>query len=266
MKKTLVINMILLSVLGCKDQITEKNAVKQNISEPVRTETTTNRGVEKFQKFEQSTYGRTDLKEKMENHQKELTSLSKNGIFKAISSRLFQDLSSKDQHYFSANPQYEVLSVASGTLTSAAENDRVFTVFDKSESIITILVYQGEKDQYRELYRTVKVENGLEDAGCNYGTFGTLDYQMGEEIIGQKEFLEKNVGQFFEAKPLIMKSLKGDENFAPEEGCFSKGMNAAEKVRFLAIPTSQIYSNWECLIYESASDSFLIFYGQAFAD
>lgn len=128
------------------------------------------------------------------------------------------------------------------------------------------MVYQADKNSYRELYRTAKVENGLEDAGCNYSTFGTLDYQMGEEIIEQKEFLEKNVGQFFIAKPIILQGLKKDENFAPEHSCFSKGMSTAKKVRFVAIPTSQVYSNWECLTYQSSSDSFLIFYGQAFAD
>lgn len=128
------------------------------------------------------------------------------------------------------------------------------------------MIYQTDKNGYRELYRTVKIENGLEDAGCNYGAFGTLDYQLGEEIIEQKEFLEKNVGMFFIARPLILIGLKEDENFAPDRGCFSKGMGISKKVRFIAIPTSQVYSNWECLTYQSASDSFLIFYGQAFAD
>ena len=64
----------------------------------------------------------------------------------------------------------------------------------------------------------------------------------------------------------ILNGLKEDENFAPDHGCFSKGMSIAKKVRFVAIPTSQVYSNWECLTYQSVSDSFLLFYGQAFAD
>ena len=266
MRKTLFITVLLLSILGCKDQVTEKNIVTENVSKPAVSEKTTAKDTEIFQKFEKSTYDRTDIKDRLDNHKIALASLSNGGIFKAISGPLLKELSSQQRNFFSANPHYEILSVVKGFLTSAAETDLVFIVFDKDQSIIKILIYQTNKDLYRELYRTVKVENGLEDAGCNYGAFGTLDYQMGEEIIEQKEFLEKNVGDFFIAQPLILKGLKEDENFAPDYGCFSKGMSISKKVRFVAIPTSQVYSNWECLTYQIASDSFLIFYGQAFAD
>ncbi|AZI32437.1 hypothetical protein [Kaistella carnis] len=247
-------------------RVAEKISIKDNILRPEVTEKTTATNAEIFQKFEESTYDRTDLKERLENHKTALASLSDHKIFKAISGPLLKKLSSQHQSFFSAHPQYELLSVTKGSLTSAEESDHVFILFDKNQSIIKIFVYQADKNSYRELYRTAKVENGLEDAGCNYSTFGTLDYQMGEEIIEQKDFLGKNVGQFFIAKPIILQGLKKDENFAPEHGCFSKGMSTAKKVRFVAIPTSQVYSNWECLTYQSSSDSFLIFYGQAFAD
>ena len=230
------------------------------------TEKTTAKNSETFQKYEESTYDRTDLKERTENHQSALASLSNNGVFKSISDPLLKELSAKHEQYFLAHPEYELLSVAKGSLTSEGKNDRVFVVFNKSEFIITILIYQAKKDLYRELYRTVKVENGLEGAGCNYGTFGTLDYQIGEEIIDQKEFLEKNAGQFLIARPIILNGLQEDENFVPDQGCFSKGMDITKKVRFVAIPTSQVYNNWECPTYQKESDSFLIFYGQAFAD
>ena len=82
----------------------------------------------------------------------------------------------------------------------------------------------------------------------------------------RKEFLEKNAGQFLIARPIILNGLQEDENFVPDQGCFSKGMDTTKKVRFVAIPTSQVYNNWECLTYQEESDSFLIFYGQAFAD
>ena len=265
MKKILLINILLLS-LSCTDQVAEKSAVKKENSKPAVTAPIIHKKQEKLPKFEESTYDRTDLKGRFENHKIALASLSDSGIFKEISGPLLKGLSSQHQSFFSAHPQYELLSVTKGSLTSAAESDHLFIVFDKNESIIKILVYQADKDEYRELYRTAKVENGLEDADCNYFAFGTLDYQMGEEILDQKEYLEKNVGQFFLAEPIITNGLKEDENFAPDHGCFSKGMSAAKKVRFVAIPTSQVYSNWECLTYQSASDSFLIFYGQAFAD
>ena len=266
MRKILVINIILVSILSCTDKIKDNKTVQKNTSKPVVTEKTTVKNSETFQKLEYSTYDRTDLKDRIENHKIALAALSDNGIFKSISDPLLKELSANHEQYFSAHPEYELLSIAKGSLTADEKNDRVFVIFNKSESIITILIYQAEKDLYRELYRTVKVINGLEDAGCNYATFGTLDYQMGEEIIDQKEFLEKNASQFLIARPIILNGLQEDENFAPDQGCFSKGMDIIKKVRFVAIPTSQIYNNWECLNYQIASDSFLIFYGQAFAD
>lgn len=266
MRKILVINIILVSILSCNDKIKDNKTVQKNTSKPVVTEKNTVKNSETFQKFEESTYDRTDLKDRIENYKIALAALSENGIFKSISDRLLKELSANHEQYFSGHPEYELLSIAKGSLTSEGKNDRVFVVFNKSESMITILIYQAEKDLYRELYRTVKVINGLEEAGCNYGAFGTLDYQMGEEIIDQKEFLEKNAGQFLIARPIILNGLQEDENFAPDQGCFSKGMEITKKVPFVAIPTSQIYNNWECLTYQNGSDCFLIFYGQAFAD
>ena len=266
MTKTLFITAIFLSILACTGKVKDNSAVKENTPKPMVTEKTTVKNNETFQKFEASTYDRTDLKDRIENHRSALASLSENGIFKSISDRLLKELSAKHEQYFSGHPKYELLSIAKGSLTSEEKNDCVFVVFNKSESIITILIYQAEKDLYRELYRTVNVENGLEGAGCNYGTFGTLDYQIGEEIIYHQEFLEKNVGQFLIAGPIILNGLKEDENLVPAQGCFSKGMGITKKVRFVAMPTSQIYNNWECLTYQKESDCFLIFYGQAFAD
>lgn len=241
------------------------SSVKENGTKNVVKKTAPNED-ETVKKFEKSSYDRTDLKESIESHQKALGSLSEIGIFKAISDSLVKGLSYQNNQFFSSHPQYELLSVAKGALTSSAENDLFFIVFDQNKSIIKMIFYQADKNLYRELYRTIKVKNGLEKTGCNYSSFGTLDYQMGEEIIYQEEFLKKNKGQFLEAVPMISQGLQDDDNFVPDRGCFSKGMNKNQKLRFVAVPTSQVYSNWEGLTYQSASDSFLIFYGQAFAD
>lgn len=92
MKKIVIIKMMVLSILGCKNVVTEKSAIK----EPAITELSLFKRSDVIQKFEQSTYDRTDLKDRMINHQSALASLSEYGIFKAISTRILKELSLQD--------------------------------------------------------------------------------------------------------------------------------------------------------------------------
>ena len=92
MKKILVIYIVLFSILGCTDEDKNKSTVKENISKPALTETATSNDGEIVLKFEESTYDRTDLKDRIENHKIALASLSNNGIFKLIGDPLLKEL------------------------------------------------------------------------------------------------------------------------------------------------------------------------------
>jgi hypothetical protein len=110
------------------------------------------------------------------------------------------------------------------------------------------------------------VENGLENADCNYSSFGTIDYQLAGEILYQEESLIKNPENYTESSPIKITDISKNEDFFLKEGCFSKKVSKKETSGSLCIATSCVYNNWEALRYNPESDSFIIFYGQAFAD
>jgi hypothetical protein len=110
------------------------------------------------------------------------------------------------------------------------------------------------------------VENGLEAADCNYNTFGTLDYQLADEILYREADLRKKPERYMENTACKIADISKDETFILKSGCFSRKTPTADLSKSLCIATSFVYNNWECLRYDKKTNSFLIFYGQAFAD
>ena len=121
-------------------------------------------------------------------------------------------------------------------------------------------------NKYLELFRGIKVENGLKDANCNYCTFGSLDYQLADEIVYQEEYLIKKPESYLDSPSCKITDISKDEDFVLKSGCFSKKVSKSNLSNSLCIATSSVYNNWECLKYDKTTNTFLIFYGQAFAD
>lgn len=70
-------------------------------------------------------------------------------------------------------------------------DDHAFIIYDRDNPRILILVFDDLADKYYLLFKDMRVANGLESADCNYAAFGTLDYQIAEELIYKKEYLIK---------------------------------------------------------------------------
>jgi len=213
-----------------------------------------------------STYDNPKFADKLINHRETLKKLSDEKVFSVINSNLIQTLTEKHQQYFRTKNEFELLSVAKGDLFSENKEDYAFIVFDKKNQRVSILVYNEMTDTYSELYRDIKIENGLEDANCNYGAFGTLDYQLADEIVYQEEYLIKKPESYLESSPCKITDISKDKDFVLKSGCFSKKTSKSNLSNSLCIATSSVYNNWECLKYDKATNTFLIFYGQAFAD
>jgi hypothetical protein len=216
--------------------------------------------------FQTSTYDDPEFADRVSEHQVSLKELSDKGVFSAIHAKLVQKLGQKHQAYFKSKSDYELLAWAKGNLFRENKSDCGFIVYDKKNQRISILVYRETTDKYAELFRDIQVENGLENAGCNYSSFGTIDYQLAEEILYQEEYLVKNPENYLESSPVKITDLAKNEDFILKEGCFSKKVSKKETSNSLAIATSSVYNNWEALRYNEANNSFVIYYGQAFAD
>ena len=202
----------------------------------------------------------------LDRHTASLKELSDSLVFNLIHGSLITTLDKKHQDYFNSNSDYQLIYNSSGDLFQNGKDDTGFVVFDKKHSRVSILVYDGLQNKYSELFRNIKVKNGLENADCNYGTYGTLDYQIGDELIYQRDYLIKDPLKQIGYTHCKIADISKDEDFVLDRGCFAKDFSADGKNKSFCIPTSSVYNNWECLTYDKNKSEFVIFYGQAFAD
>lgn len=211
-----------------------------------------------------STYD--DPSSDLDRHIASLTELSDSLVFDTIHDELLQNLDKKHQDYFNSNSKYQLIYISSGDLFQNGKEDNGFVVFDKDNARVSILVYDGLQNRYSELFRDIKVKNGLADADCGYGTYGTLDHQLADELIYQRDYLIKRPLKQIEYTSCKVTDIFVDKDFILKDGCFAKGFSADKRKKSLCIPTSSVYNNWECLAYDKGKNEFIIFYGQAFAD
>jgi hypothetical protein len=272
--KQLAAFFILAFLIACSAQQTAKtdpsetagSPKEQSIPENSTKKEVKNEGEMSLAEYQTSTYDDPEFAEEVKKHREALKNLSDKKVFAAIHAKLIQKLAKKHQDYYKTKSDYEILAVANGNLFRETKNDCGFIVYDQKNQRVSILVYREAKNTYSELFRELKVENGLEHADCNYTSFGTIDYQLADEIIYQEESLIKNPESYTEYPPIRITDLAKDGDFILKEGCFAKGFSKKDTGNSLCIATSSVYNNWESLKYNEATNSLVIFYGQAFAD
>jgi len=202
----------------------------------------------------------------LDRHKASLKELSDSAVFSTIHGKSMQALDKKHQDYFNSNTGYQIISHSSGDLFQNGKKDSGFMVYDRNHTRVSILVYDELQNAYSELFRDIKVRNGLGNADCDYFTFGTPEYQLAEELIYQRDYLMKDpLEQIGNTKSKIA-DISEDETFVLDVGCFAQGFSADARKKSLCIPTSSVYNNWECLTYDGSKREFVLFYGQAFAD
>lgn len=216
--------------------------------------------------YQISTYDNPEFATQLISHKKNLQQLSEQNFFSTISAKLVAHLKEQQQKYFIESTDYELIGFAKGSIIQKNSSDYAFIVFDKKNLRVSILIYNSLSNKYLELFRGMKVINGLETANCNYKTFGTVDFLLAEQIIYQKKYLIENPERFLESTPLKIVDISKDSTFILNKGYFSKQDFKTNLSNSLCISTSSVYNDWECFKYNKATNTFLIFYGQTFAD
>ncbi len=206
--------------------------------------------------------------QQIENHEASLKKMADRGLFDTLNARSIINLPSNHREYFRTHSAYKLLFSSTGDLFGNRKADWVFIVYDRQNMRISILLYNNSTDQYGELYREIKVENGLASAKCNYFAFGTLDYQIGDEVLYMKQGLTKRPDTFYNLEFCKCADISIDPDLADLSGCFAKGFerNNVNGFTSLCIAKSFVYNSWECLKYDANKNIFIIFYGQASAD
>lgn len=261
--RQLYIISILTLFLSCSKQSSDNKVDNSNTVSADKNSITAAKS-DNEQGYLTSTYD--DPSNDLEQHKVSLKELSDSSVFSTIHNKLILTLDKKHQSYFNSNSDYELICSSSGDLFQNDKEDKCFIAYDKKRSRVSILVYDELKDKHSELYRVIKVRNGLENAGCNYGAYGTLDYQLADGLIYQRDYLIKSPLKQIADTNCKITDISKDEDFVLESGCFASNFSADRKTKSLCIPTDPVYNNWECLTYDKNRNEFIIFYGQAFAD
>jgi hypothetical protein len=211
-----------------------------------------------------STFDDNEFSGKISDVQDGLAALYAAGAFDSLSVTQKHKLSESQLEYFK-NSRFSLIYATTGSLFAKGQKDLACITYDTANNNITLLLFNENKG-WGELYRDYKVATGLENAGCNYGMFGTLDYLLADELVYLKDDLIKHPESLLELTPCMITNFAEDENFTPENCCFAKGYSKNDMGNSLCIATSFVYNSWECLKYNPDSKSFTIYYGQAWAD
>jgi hypothetical protein len=214
--------------------------------------------------FVKSTYDDTVFAARVAENREKLKNLHDKKVFAQIHEAMLEKMSDQHKHFFGDNPGLEMLAAASGRIFGEGNKDAIFIVYDNKNACLSFVAYNEDEKTYNELYRDINVENGLKDANCNYFSFGTIDYQLADEIILQTSELLNNPLNYLEFVPLKIVDIEKDDTFLIKQGCISKAFKKGNNC--ICISTSMVYNNWECLQYDEAKKKFVIVYGQAFAD
>ena len=194
-------------------------------------------------------------------HRDELRAASENRTFKVIHDRTVATLTANHQNWFRSNPGFELILTAKGNLfDNGGDGDHAFVAYDKTKSIITIIVYDETANTYSQLYREIQVESGLP---CNYYNYGTLDYILGGCILESAKFIRDDPA-YVQDEELI--GINDIGHYMLDAGCFALDFRMRRPLWVLSIATSTIYNNRECLMYDRERNLLKVVYGQAFSD
>jgi hypothetical protein len=255
-----ITTLLLSALVACSSQNRDSTKTEQTTKD---SSIASNKSSDQDNEFITSVYDNPN--DHVQQQQAKLKELSDSSVFKVIHSKLFETVSKEHQDFFAAHSDYQLICTFSGDLFNNNTAGRVFIVYDNRNVRITFLTFDESTKKYSELYRDIKVRNELKNANCNYGAFGTLDYQFANELILEQDLIKKPE-RFLEYPHGKITDIHSDSDMILESGCFSKSFKPAAGLKSLCLPTSFVYNNWECLMYHKTSNSFIIFYGQAFAD
>lgn len=220
-------------------------------------------------KFQVSTYDSPQYKSDIARQQKKLSELEKHKAFDVIHNHHFSKIPSELKDFFNKNNEYKILSFEITDLFTHRNSDFAFIVYDSMDKNIKIIVYDGGKKRFKQLYKDIKIVDGLSESNCGFWQFGSNDYIIGEILAYFKNILKKQPLNFLKDVDILKcRIISEDDTFVLERGCFEPGYNKDNVNTFtsLCLATDGAYNNWDCMRYDPKQNLFIRFYGQAFAD
>lgn len=220
-------------------------------------------------KFQLSTYDSPQYKSDIANQQRILSELEKHKVFDIIHNHYFPQIALVAKDFFNKHKGYKILSFRAVDLFKSENRDFAFIVYDSTDKSIKIIIYNSGKKRFKQLYKDIKIIDGLSKSNCNFGYFFSNDYLIGEILTYSKDALKKDPMNFLKDIDLLKcEIISENDRFALERGCFEPGYDKDNVNTFisLCLATDGVYNNWDCMRYDPKQNLLIRFYGQAFAD
>jgi hypothetical protein len=220
-------------------------------------------------KFQASTYDAPQYKSDIAYQQKKLSELEKHKVFDIIHNHHFSKIALEPKDFFNKHKGYKILSFATADLFTHKNRDFAFIVYDSMDKSIKIIIYDGGQKQFKQLYKDIKIIDGLSKSNCGFYQFGSNDFIIGKILDYFKSTLKKEPLDFVKHVPLLKcRIISEDDTFVLKRGCFEPGYDKDNVNTFtsLCLATDGVYNNWDCMRYDPKQNLFIRFYGQAFAD
>jgi len=221
-------------------------------------------------KFQESTYDAPNYQSRIASQQKRLSELEKQKVFDIIHNHYLSKIPPEHKDFFKNYRSYKILSFASADLLANKNRDFAFIVYDSLNKGVKILIYDGFRKLFKQLYKEIRIMDALSESNCSFYQFGSNDYKIGEIITYIEDTLIKKGPLYFVNNFDILKceNISKDDAFVLERGCFGLGYDKDNINTFtsLCLATDSVYNNWDCMRYDKKQNLFILFYGQAFAD
>ena len=220
-------------------------------------------------KYQVSTYHTPQYKSDIARQQKKLSELEKHKVFDIIHNYHFSKIASETKGFFNKHKGYKILSFKSAALLAPKNRDFAFIVYASVDKSIKIIIYDGGQKRFKQLYKDIKIIDGLSKSNCGFYQFGSNDYIIGQILAYQKNTLKKEPLNFVKHVDILKcRDISEDDTFVLERGCYESGYvkDNVNPFAALCLATDSVYNNWDCLRYDPKQNLFVRFYGQAFAD
>ena len=269
MKKSLTL-ILFLFLLGCNSKPEATNSRELVESETIKNDSTKEKIPLELSELSLKQAKEPEVKRFStrlnDNIKESLGELSDSGAFDPVHGHNISSLDSIHKEYYLKHSKFKLLSYAIGDIFKNNQKDHIFIILDKKSTLISFVVYNDLTMEYSTLYQDIQVEQGINPDSCYYGSNGTLDYQLAQELAWHKNGFLKNQISLKENSLCSVGTLESNKDIVEDHGCYSSDHPRESLTSSICFATSLVYNNWECLKYDAERNVFIIYYGQAFAD
>jgi len=271
MKKQYYLLSLALLLLACNhnsvDQTNAKGTAALDSSNMTAAAAAVPKKITTARTYQLSTFDQKTEFGNFADFQKTMQAFEEKGYFNTLDQKQRKSIAADVQKII--KDHFKVLASSIGDLFQNGQQDAALITYDIQKKRIAILLYDRKQHKIGQLYTDYKVVDGLADANCPFGHWGTVDYLIMQELSMDEENIKNNGETYLNYTGdagIRITDLNTDDTFASADGCFAQRVDRANLKNSLALSISSAYANYLVFKFNKQHGDLDLYYGQAFAD